>query len=176
MNRTLFLNQSEVSKLIMRVARQIRLETNPTDEITFLVVLEGGMFFAVDLLRTLQDYKNITVETVGARSYEGQENKGVGIYKFPVTSVLDRRVIVLDEYIDSGQTMNELRKYLVSSGAASVQIATLLAKESAVIKPDFCGRTLHNECDGKWLTGYGLDDNGKMRHLKSIYIEDATKC
>ncbi|MBY0477115.1 MAG: hypoxanthine phosphoribosyltransferase [Chitinophagaceae bacterium] len=133
----------------------------------FIAILNGSFIFAADL------FKYITIEAeicfIKLASYKGTKSTGQVITAIGLdTDIVDRHIIVLEDIIDTGKTMNEFLPQLRHQQPASLKIAALLHKPEATAYPitiDYLGFSVPN----KFLLGYGLDYDGLGRNLKEIY-------
>ena len=132
-----------------------------------IAVLNGSFVFAADLMRACE--MDCEISFVKLSSYEGTGSSG------KVTNVIGldedikgRDVIVVEDIIDSGQTMTYFLETLSKLGPSSVSVVTLLLKPEV-----FCDRfpvdLIGFEIPNKFVIGYGLDYNGLGRNLKDIY-------
>ena len=130
----------------------------------FICVLNGAVMFFTDLVRHL-DF-DVELDFIRAKSYEGQDNSGgVKILKDIESDILDRDIYIVEDIIDSGETMRELFLHLQGKSPRSINIVTLLTRKGCCQPKDFWGIEIGNE----WVVGYGLDDNGLKRNLPDIY-------
>ncbi len=133
----------------------------------FIAILNGSFMFASDL------FKYISIEAeicfIKLASYKGTKSTGQVITAIGLdTDIVDRHVIVLEDIIDTGKTMNEFLPQLQHQQPASLKIAALLHKPEATAYPitiDYLGFSVPD----KFLLGYGLDYDGLGRNLKEIY-------
>lgn len=133
----------------------------------FIAILNGSFMFASDL------FKYITIEAeicfIKLASYKGTKSTGQVITAIGLdTDIVDRHVVVLEDIIDTGKTMNEFLPQLQNQQPASLKIAALLHKPEATAYPitiDYLGFSVPD----KFLLGYGLDYDGLGRNLKEIY-------
>lgn len=133
----------------------------------FIAILNGSFIFAADL------FKFITIEAeicfIKLASYKGTKSTGQVITAIGLdTDIVDRHVIILEDIIDTGKTMNEFLPQLFHQQPASLKIAALLHKPEATTYPvtiDYLGFSVPNI----FLLGYGLDYDGLGRNLKEIY-------
>ncbi len=133
----------------------------------FIAILNGSFMFASDL------FKYISIEAeicfIKLASYKGTKSTGQVITAIGLdTDIVDRHVIVLEDIIDTGKTMNEFLPQLQHQQPASLKIAALLHKPEATLYPitiDYLGFSVPD----KFLLGYGLDYDGLGRNLKEIY-------
>lgn len=129
-------------------------------------VLTGAMIFTADMVQRL-NFK-LTLDMVKASSYEGDHSTGkVNLTQDLHTDIKGRPVIIMEDIMDTGRTLDYLKKLFLKRGAKSVDICCMLDKpETRVvdIKPDYYGFKAPNA----FLVGYGLDYNGMYRNLPYI--------
>lgn len=133
----------------------------------FIAILNGSFMFASDL------FKYISIEAeicfIKLASYKGTKSTGQVVTAIGLdTDIVDRHVVILEDIIDTGKTMNEFLPQLQNQQPASLKIAALLHKPEATAYPitiDYLGFSVPN----KFLLGYGLDYDGLGRNLKEIY-------
>ncbi len=162
-----FIERDAISEQVNRLGQ--RISADYAGEYPLLIcVLNGAAPFAVDLFRALDIDAEITF--IRLKSYEGTSTSGnvkeiVGLHE----DIKGRRVIVVEDIIDTGNTIYRLVQDLQSKEPADVKVATLLFKPDALarpVKPDYVGFNIPT----KFIIGYGLDLNGKARNLNDIYI------
>ena len=134
----------------------------------FVIVLNGAIIFASDLLKKVNLRCELTFIRVS--SYWGMASTGELKFLVPLQqSVRGRDVIIVEDVVDTGLTMHQLKAHMRAEGAASVRIASMLFKPGKLeyndAKPDYVGRNITNE----FVIGYGLDLDGYMRNLDAIY-------
>lgn len=133
----------------------------------FLVVLNGAFMFASDLLKKVNMPCDISF--VKLSSYQGTQTSNVVRDLIGLTeNVEGRTVVIVEDIIDSGITMEYIMDILVKMGAADVKIATFLFKPKAFQKDytiDYIGMPIAND----FIVGYGLDYDGLGRNYADIY-------
>lgn len=157
-------------------ARQIeqRLDTlaneiRPLDFDVILSVLTGSYIFTADLSRRLAK-PNLLVKFIRASSY-GESTESCGSVKFSGLENIDirgKRVLVIDDILDTGATMARLCSILNDMGAGLIKTCVLLDKEgrrTTEIEANFVGFNIKNE----FVVGYGLDCAGEYRTLPEIW-------
>jgi hypoxanthine phosphoribosyltransferase len=138
-------------------------ERNPL----LVVVMIGGVYLAGRILPLLEFPLNL--DYVHASRYGEATSGGALRWKAgPSESVQDRAVLLLDDILDVGETLVEVRQGLLARGAHSVHCAVLTEKDTGEIKPmtpDFVGLKLPN----RYVFGCGMDVSGAWRNLPAIY-------
>lgn len=133
----------------------------------FLVILNGSFMFAADLMKKI--HLQCEVSFVKLASYSGDQSTGVVKKLIGLNEEMKGRdVIILEDIIDSGITMDNLLKQLKEEQPASVRIVTFLFKPQAFKKSfpiDYIGISIPND----FIVGYGLDYDGLGRNLPDIY-------
>ena len=133
----------------------------------FICVLNGAFMFAGDLMRHININSQITF--VKLASYEGLLTTGevkeiIGLNE----SVVDRNVVVIEDIVDTGITMERILASLKNKGARSIRVASFLQKPEALqrdIRLDYVAIKIPND----FIVGYGLDYDGYGRNLRDIY-------
>ena len=135
----------------------------------FLGVLKGSFVFLADLVRACELKSSIDFITVSSYGHGTESSGQVKIIQDLKTDITNRDVIIVEDILDSGNTLAGLRDHLMSKGAASVTLVTLLDKPSRRVKAitaDYSGFVMPNE----FLVGYGLDYDQLYRNLPYIGI------
>jgi hypoxanthine phosphoribosyltransferase len=138
-------------------------------DLVFITILKGSIFFATDLIRRIPF--NCELEFMKVSSYgAGVETSGfIQVHLDLKRDVKDADVILIEDIIDSGRTLEKLSHLLANRGAHSVKCCTLLDKPSRRQVPldaDFVGM----EVPDAFVVGYGLDYNEKYRNLPYIGV------
>lgn len=166
-----FIAESQVQEHVRIMAAQINQHYAHINTPLLLIgVLNGAFIFAADLMRHLHIPCEITF--VKLQSYSGTSSTGtvqtaIGLN----TDLKDREVLVLEDIIDTGRTLDGFLRELYVQQPASIAIAALLIKPDALqvpLKADFFGFSIPN----KFVVGYGLDYDGLGRNLNAIYQLD----
>ncbi len=161
-----YVSSSDIERKVQEIADAIREDFHEKYPM-FLVVMNGAFIFAADLIRKL-DFP-CELNFVRIKSYHGTESSGkIDIYMPPNIDLKDRHLIIVEDIIDTGNTMAafipELKKY----EPASIRLASILVKPDALkhdITTDYPGFIIPN----KFVVGYGLDYDGMGRNLKDLY-------
>lgn len=161
-----YMKEEVVLSRVQELAKQIDADYKDKKPL-FIAILNGSFIFAADL------FKSITIDAeicfIKLASYKGTKSTGQVITAIGLdTDIVGRHIIVLEDIIDTGKTMNEFLPQLHNQQPASLKIAALLHKPEATtfpIKIDYLGFAVPD----KFLLGYGLDYDGLGRNLKEIY-------
>ena len=164
----ILLSEGEIRTKVEDIGRQIS-QDYAGKELLVIGILKGAMIFLADLVR------NITVPTyfdfIDVSSYgASSESSGVvRILKDLDYGIEGRHILIVEDIIDTGLTLNYLVENLKSREPASVKVCTLLDKPSRRVEPveiDYNGFTIPDE----FVVGYGLDYNEHYRNLPSIMV------
>ena len=167
----LYIPNAKIEKAIDEVAAKINADNaGCTDIPVILCVLNGSMMFTSALMKRL----NFTCELVSIKlaSYAGTSSTGKVKEMMGFTSdVSGRRVIVVEDIVDTGNTIVTLAEKLKEHKAREVKICTLLFKPESYtkdVKLDYVGLSIPNA----FIVGYGLDYNEVGRNFEDIYVID----
>ncbi len=138
-------------------------------EFVLMPLLTGAIIFVADLVRHMP--RRMRIEVMAVSSYPGAAttHQGAQLLYPDKFHVAGKHVLVIDDILDSGKTLQYVTALLRSSGAASVKTCVLLRKQIAANQPivaDFIGFEIPNE----FVVGYGLDYNDYYRNLPDIAI------
>lgn len=163
-----WLTPERIAEDVQLVADQISSDYEHKEPL-FIVVLNGAFIFAADLIRAL---KNVRCEVTFIRvsSYWGMSSTGQLEFIVPLQQVVDNRdVIIIEDIVDTGLTIHQLKAHLRGLGATSIRVASMLFKPGKLeyddAKPDYVGHELTDE----FVVGYGLDFDGFARNMDAIY-------
>jgi hypoxanthine phosphoribosyltransferase len=163
------ITSTQISRRVRRLGRQISSTYRDIDTpLVMVVILKGATVFAADLLRSLSIPAEL--EFVRASSYPtGTSSSGrLKLAHMVEGSLVGRHVLLVEDIIDSGVTVNAVRRRIEKLGAASVRLAALLdrpARRQVAVKIDFTGFVIPD----RFVIGYGLDYAGLYRELPHIY-------
>ncbi|MDR2816508.1 MAG: hypoxanthine phosphoribosyltransferase [Proteiniphilum sp.] len=162
----LFIGQETIEQEIKRIAGRINSDMKGKDPI-FLTVLNGAFMFAGELMKEVSVPSEITF--VRLASYHGTSTTNrvrevLGLNE----SIEGRCVVIVEDIVDSGNTIVALKKELEKYNPNEVKVATLLFKPAALrqkLHIDYVALEIPND----FIVGYGLDYDGYGRNLKDIY-------
>jgi hypoxanthine phosphoribosyltransferase len=151
-------------------ALSFRIARDYSDDILAVCILKGAFIFTADLVRQLSERgKSVQIEFIRASSYKGDASTGrVSIHSL-IPSVTGRDVLLVEDIVDTGLTLNKVVEHMMAEGASKVRTCCLLDKyKSRVVdfKPDYVGF----EIDNHFVVGYGLDHDENLRALPYLGI------
>jgi hypoxanthine phosphoribosyltransferase len=158
--------REEIQQRVREMAEEISEAYGPDDKILVLGLLKGSFIFLADLVREIQH--PLQVDFLVASSY-GNSTKTSGEVNLlydPEASVEGRSVILVEDIIDSGTTMNRLIPLLEGRGPRSLEVCALLHKRVATLTRE--PRWVGFDAPLEFLVGYGLDYGEDFRHLPFI--------
>jgi hypoxanthine phosphoribosyltransferase len=157
--------RERVAELAARVAEDYRT----LRPVTIVGVLTGSVMFLADLVRHLDI--PLRIGMIQASSYRGAATTPGDLRVTPdlLPDVRGRHVLLLDDILDTGQTLSRLVEHINGLGCASLRVAVLLRKhgrQQVPFEPDYCGF----EIPDAFVVGYGLDYNDEYRQLPYIAV------
>lgn len=163
----IFISQEQIEQRIKEIAIQIH-DQYKDDIPVFIIVLNGAFMFAGQFFKTYTS--PCEIEFVKLISYIGSESSGEVINCIGITeeTVKNKKVIIIEDIIDTGITMEYFLEYLSAWQPKSVDIVSLLFKPLS-LKRDINLNYYGFSIDPLFVVGYGLDYNHKGRNLTNIY-------
>ncbi len=164
------IGKEKIKQRIDEIANQISKDYNGED-ITIICVLKGAAYFALDLSKKIKK-SDVIMDFVKVSSYGKNQRETTGNINFKLDiseNIEGKNVIIVEDIIDSGITLNYLYNYLKEKNPKTLKICVLLDKKERRVKPikvDYTGF----EIDNKFVLGYGLDYDEKYRNLEYIGI------
>ena len=163
---SLYIPEQKIVAAITRIAAEIKRDMEGKDPL-FVGLLTGAYMFAAELLCKISPECEITF--VAYRSYTGTKSDGIVQEILPLQIYRkDRTVILLEDIVDSGLTMQYVINKLHESGIKDVRLATMLYKPNS-LKCDIKLNYIGLEIDDDFVAGFGLDYDGLGRSLRDIY-------
>ena len=165
------ISYEQLSAAIDAVACKINADFKNCDDVPVLLcVLNGSIMFTAELMKRLQF--NCQVVSTKLTSYEGTGSTGNVKQALGLTAdIQGRRVIVVEDIVDTGNTIVELKRILEERGASESRICTLLYKPEAY-KKDVVLDYVAMEIPNDFIVGFGLDYDELGRNYKDIYVLD----
>lgn len=172
---TVLKTDAEIRARIKELAADISNDyqhIKPENPLLVLCTLRGAIFFSADLVRALTIPCEINF--IKVKSYQGTRPAGSPIFELgEQIDVRGREVLIVEDIVDTGQTMDTVMHNFADKGAASIRIATMLDKPSrryphliGTVVPDYIGFSIEDH----FVIGWGLDYNEDFRLLPDIMI------
>ncbi len=165
------ITEKEIKKRVTQMAEEIAVEYENVGPVMAIALLRGSYVFTADLLRelsrqgqTVQEIDFIIASSYGAAT---ESSGNVQIVRDVGSDISGKHVLIIDDILDSGNTMHRLQELLLSRKPASLKICVLLDKPSRrekKIEADYIGFKI----DDHFVVGYGLDFDQRFRELPYI--------
>ena len=164
----ILISEDKIAQKVKELGEQITRDY-AGEEFIAICILKGSVVFFADLTRQMDTF--MTMDFMSISSY-GNSRKSSGVVQIRKDldhNISDEHVLVVEDIMDSGQTLAYLKELLEARGPKSIKICSLLDKPSrrvANIQPDYCGFVIPDE----FVVGYGLDYAERYRNLKYIGV------
>lgn len=160
----------QILDAIHRISRQINLKTQ-SKEVIFCPVMSGSLVFAGHLLPLL-NHQHLSVNYLHYSRYKSDQGLNMGEWKYlpKREELVNRHIILIDDILDQGNTLQECIKILKKLGAKTILSCVLFYKPNtkSIIDADIKGLELPNE----YVYGFGLDKSGLHRNELNLYVKN----
>lgn len=166
-NPRVLISEAEIASRVDEIAAQISDDYDGKGELVLIGVLKGAFIFLADLSRRLSIPRSIEFIAVSNYEHGSVPSGAVRLVMDVRESIEGRHVLIVEDIVDTGQTLHYLIEMLQSRGPASIRTCVLLHKEHMTevqVDIDYLGFTMGDE----WVVGYGLDFAEKDRTLPYI--------
>jgi len=164
----IFFSQEEIEETVKRLGSEITRDYDGKFPV-FVGVLKGSFVFMADLMKNVDTYCEVDFMSVSSYGDGTTTTGAVKITKDLNRDIEGRHLVIIEDILDSGVTLNYLKKYLSMRNPASIRICTLLDKPSrrqVDVNADYYGFI----CPDAFIVGYGLDYAEKYRNLPYIGV------
>ena len=166
-NLKIFIRRDQIEKRIIKIGKSISKRFKGKTPI-FICVLNGSFIFFSDLIRSVGI--NCEIDFIKISSYKGKKTTGNIIMEKDISSdIKGRHIVIVEDIIDSGKTIEFLLSKFKKENCQSVSIVAMLKKSNKFnfnLVDEFIGFEIKQE----FVVGYGLDFNQRFRNLSEIYI------
>lgn len=163
--------KEDIEAMVERVADAIVRDVGD-EKLVLVIILNGGMWFGVDLTRALEDrreQRNLYIDTMRVESYPTDNRQsGIRILSDIRWPIRERHVLVVDEVADTRYTLGKVLEHLKAKEPASLRIAVAIDKKDECLRTDVRLDYVGFLDASGWLVGYGMDDRGTSRGLRHI--------
>lgn len=167
MQAKILFSENDIHKRIKELSEKINADHGKDNVLVILIVLNGALIFAADLIRNL--IMPTEMETIRLKSYESMSSTGHVQLLTQLPDLAGKHVLVVEDIIDTGRSLHFLLENLKHANTASVKVCSLLNKPEARefdVTADYVGFDIAKN----FVVGYGLDLDGRLRNLP--YVAD----
>ncbi len=163
-----YISEDKIQERVRAIAEELNLKYAGKDPL-FLGILNGSFMFIADMFKHVHipcEVSFIKINSYHNTSSTEKISELIGLNH----SLEGRHVVILEDIVDTGRTLDYILKTISARNPASVEVATLLHKPAAMVVPvqiDYVGFEIENQ----FVLGYGLDYNGYGRNHNSILIK-----
>ncbi len=164
---TPYISENEISEIVASLVHKVSLDIDTKEIPLFIGILNGSFLFAADFIRKYK--RNCEVSFVKLSSYEGTTSSNIVNELIGINEDLTgRTVVILEDIIDTGNTLHKIYEIFKNKSVKQLKIATLFFKPD-VYKKELPINYIGKNIEDKFIVGYGLDYNGLGRNLPAIY-------
>ncbi len=162
----ILLRPEDISKRIVELGAAIT-EYYKDEAVTILILANGALVFAADMIRQIKC--PLCLDILAVDSYDGRESsEKLNFRAEPKLNVSGRHILLLDDILDTGFTLNGVKSWLKEKNAASVNICVLLDKQVPKRKVEVYAKWTGFKIPDVFVYGYGLDNDELERNLPFI--------
>ena len=167
-----YLSEHQMYQRVQELGKQIATDYEDKNPL-LLCILNGSFVFAADLVRSMDIICQVSFLKYSSYIKDKSSNHAKDLLGIQGLNedLKDRHLIIIEDIVDTGTTMNKLLKELSSHTPASIEIATCLFKPTA-LKFDISPKYVAFSIPDRFVVGYGLDYDNYGRHLAGIYVID----
>lgn len=162
--KNIYKTEDEIQDAIAVLGNKISSDFD--DELILIPIMDGGLPFAIDLSKRITN--DLSFEFIKSSSYIEDKKMTDPVIKYkPSKNIKDKDIIIIDDLIDTGSTIEKVIEELLLMSPKSISIATIFVKENRKktgLKEYYCWERK----DDEFLIGYGLDWNGLYRNLPYV--------
>jgi hypoxanthine phosphoribosyltransferase len=171
MPRRVLLRADDIQDRVRAIATEIARDHAGPGGLHVVCVLKGAFMFLADLVRAID--VPVTLDFMALASYAGETSSSgeVRVLKDLDRAIEGRRILIVEDIVDTGLTLNYLQHILARRGPLQVRTACLLSKPSRRlidVRVEYVGFTINDH----FVVGYGLDHDERYRNLRDIEILD----
>jgi hypoxanthine phosphoribosyltransferase len=166
-NCKLVFNNTEITSALEKLADKLNQQLENETPLV-LCVMQGGLIFSGQLIPRLQCM--LEIDYIHATRYDNKTSGSELIWKaYPVASLTNRTVLILDDILDEGHTLHSIIQYCKLQGASKIISAVLLRKNHSRCVDENLTDNIALNVEDEYVFGFGMDYDGQYRQLDSIY-------
>ncbi|UCX03673.1 hypoxanthine phosphoribosyltransferase [Shewanella glacialimarina] len=161
------ISSEKINKTLDQLAERINAHYANSERLLMVGLLKGSVVFMADLCRRIKGHVEIDFMSVSSYGNSTTSSRDVKILKDVQSDIAGRDVLIVEDLIDSGNTLNKVREILLLRNPKSLALCTLLDKperREVDVPVDFIGMTIPDE----FIVGYGIDYAEQYRNLPYI--------
>ncbi|MGI2172274.1 hypoxanthine phosphoribosyltransferase [Shewanella sp. MF05960] len=163
----MMISEQEINKTLDQLAERINAHYADSERLLMVGLLKGSVVFMADLCRRIKGHVEIDFMSVSSYGNSMNSSRDVKVLKDVQSDIAGRDVLIVEDLIDSGNTLNKVREMLLLRDPKSLALCTLLDKperREVDVYVDFIGITIPDE----FIVGYGIDYAEQYRNLPYI--------
>ncbi|MGX9461804.1 hypoxanthine phosphoribosyltransferase [Shewanella sp. A14] len=163
----MMISEQEINKTLDQLAARINEHYAHSERLLMVGLLKGSVVFMADLCRRIKGHVEIDFMSVSSYGNSMNSSRDVKVLKDVQSDIAGRDVLIVEDLIDSGNTLNKVREMLLLRDPKSLTLCTLLDKperREVEVPVDFIGITIPDE----FIVGYGIDYAEQYRNLPYI--------
>ena len=163
----MMISEQEINKTLDQLAERINAHYADSERLLMVGLLKGSVVFMADLCRRIKGHVEIDFMSVSSYGNSMNSSRDVKVLKDVQSDIAGRDVLIVEDLIDSGNTLNKVREMLLLRDPKSLTLCTLLDKperREVDVYVDFIGITIPDE----FIVGYGIDYAEQYRNLPYI--------
>ncbi len=166
--KKILVSEQEIEKRSGEIAKELDEYYSKRNSIPVVVgLLKGSVPFMMNLVMKME--VDLEIDFMDVSSYSGTNSMEVKVIKDVESPIIDRDVLIVEDIIDTGKTLDKVVEMFKAKGAKDIKIVTLLDKPSRRMK-DIKGDYVGFEVPDEFVIGYGLDYNQKYRNLPYVGV------
>ena len=168
MKMNVMISAEDIQHKVKQLGEQINAHYAKSDnELALIGLLRGSVIFMADLCRAIEKPHELDFMTVSSYGSGTVSSRDVKILKDLDGEIFGKDVVVVEDIIDSGNTLSKVMEMLQTRNPSSIELCTLVSKPSRR-EIDLTVKFLGFEVEDRFIVGYGLDYDQKYRHLPYI--------
>lgn len=153
----------KIQEQVKFLGKTLNQDLKDSQPVVFICVLNGAFMFFTDLIKQIH-VKN-EIDFIKVKSYEDQMQGEIQILQDIEVNITGKTVVLVDDLVDSGNTLTKLIDHLQQYNPTQIKTITLLKRYTSKFEPDYFAFNIHHD---EWFYGYGMDLNGNHRNLLDI--------